>query len=106
MQMLILGVILPLALCNSPPPFSPKKCSQLNFLPMPRYISCNLQLHSTRCLHSPCGIRYNINTNDFDQHRHHLAELIEHQQYKTFGCHTFYLNSKLPHTEKDYEVFI
>lgn len=54
---------------------------------MPKKVTCNLENKQEFKFEDPCAILYSINTGDAATHAHFVA-LIEHMQYKSFGCHT------------------
>lgn len=62
-------------------------CTQLNFLPMPKKINCNISNPNPIPMDNPCKILYIINNSPDKKQYSHFVELIEHQQLKTFRCH-------------------
>lgn len=66
--------------------YEPQKCTELNFLPMPKKVTCNLPNNQDYRIEDPCRILYHINA-DKTQNYAHFQELINHQQLKTFHCH-------------------
>ena len=69
------------------PRYEPQKCSELNFLPMPKKVECSLDNNEERKFEDPCSILFTIKGDKAKNDYKHFIELIEHQQYRTFGCH-------------------
>ena len=95
---LLLTALVALASCYGPR-YQPTKCTELNFLPMPNKLSCDIANNVERKFEDPCSILYSIQGDNSKQDFSHFIELIEHQQYKSFGCHvahTVFVNQGKP----------
>lgn len=58
---------------------------------MPQKIECNITNSKHYQIENPCGILYRVLNTERNENYKHIIELIEHQQKKTFRCHSFYI---------------
>ena len=84
---LVLSVLCLLALTSAYERYKPQSCDELNFLPMPKQLKCNMENMEELKFEDPCAILYTIHGDKSTADFSHFIELIEHMQYKTFGCH-------------------
>lgn len=54
---------------------------------MPKQIQCALDNPTPYNITNPCSILYTIKKSLVKSDYGHFVELIEHQQFKAFGCH-------------------
>lgn len=79
---LLFCMLMFLGMCS----FQATKCSQLFFLPMPQTIDCNISDSTPTAFENPCKTLFTVKSEQAIGNYSHFVELIEHQQYRAFGC--------------------
>lgn len=60
MRLALLFVVLLCLAQSYGPRYVPKKCTEINFLPMPKSITCNIENQTPYKMEDPCSIVYLI----------------------------------------------